>query len=290
MIKDLLQGKPFKHPLHPALVHYPIALFLLSLLFDSATIFAGAGNSLVLAAFYTLLFGLVMALLAAVPGFLDWYDIRPDHRGKRTATTHMLLNLTAVGLYSASLFLRYSQLNLANTATVPFLLSLVALGILFVSGYLGGSLVYNEGIAVGWYRRRTKMPDKTVEMAPTGQPGELVPIIPADRLGEGQTVRAEIAGHVMVIARIEDEYYAFQEFCTHRFGPLSEGESDHYRVMCPWHRSCFDVRTGQVVQGPATVDLKTYEVRVRDGQLHVRVPPEEAEAEAVEQAPESEVS
>lgn len=78
----------------------------------------------------------------------------------------------------------------------------------------------------------------------------------------------------MTIANLDDELYAFQEFCTHRFGPLSEGHFHNHEIMCPWHRSCFDVRTGKVTQGPAKVDLKTYQVMVQDGQICVRAPEE----------------
>jgi hypothetical protein len=42
-------------------------------------------------------------------------------------------------------------------------------------------------------------------------------------------------------------------------------------VQCPWHNSRFDLATGAVVHGPAKVDLKTFEVRVEGGLIHVRV-------------------
>jgi nitrite reductase/ring-hydroxylating ferredoxin subunit len=42
--------------------------------------------------------------------------------------------------------------------------------------------------------------------------------------------------------------------------------------MCPWHRSHFDVQTGKVAQGPAKVDLKTYEASIENGQIQVRIP------------------
>ena len=56
--------------------------------------------------------------------------------------------------------------------------------------------------------------------------------------------------------------YATQNECTHRQGPLSEGELEGSTVTCPWHGSQFDVTTGAVLQGPATEPLKTYTVVV----------------------------
>jgi nitrite reductase/ring-hydroxylating ferredoxin subunit len=64
--------------------------------------------------------------------------------------------------------------------------------------------------------------------------------------------------------------YAFQEFCTHRYGPLSEGKLQDRQVICPWHRSCFDIRTGRVLEGPAKVDLKTYSATIRGGKIFIK--------------------
>jgi nitrite reductase/ring-hydroxylating ferredoxin subunit len=73
--------------------------------------------------------------------------------------------------------------------------------------------------------------------------------------------------------KVEGRFYAFQEFCTHRFGPMSEGKLANGHVQCPWHRSCFDVRTGKVVHGPAKIDLKTYPVRIENGKLCIELKP-----------------
>jgi nitrite reductase/ring-hydroxylating ferredoxin subunit len=97
-----------------------------------------------------------------------------------------------------------------------------------------------------------------------------VTVADADSLRAGEMLRAEVNGNVMAIARVGSDYYAFQEFCTHRYGPLSEGALTGKEVQCPWHRSCFDIRSGKVTQGPAKVDLKTYEVKVEDGKIMVR--------------------
>jgi len=68
MLKAFLQGKPFGHPLHPALVHFPIGLFILSLMLDLTSYLLDASNSVVRASFYAMAFGIVGALLAAFAG------------------------------------------------------------------------------------------------------------------------------------------------------------------------------------------------------------------------------
>jgi nitrite reductase/ring-hydroxylating ferredoxin subunit len=83
----------------------------------------------------------------------------------------------------------------------------------------------------------------------------------------------------MTVARVGGEMVALQEFCTHRFGPLSEGCFRDGQVVCPWHGSAFDVRTGAVKRGPAKVDLRTFEAATRDGKIVVRVPRQAASEE-----------
>src|SRR5688572_6001447 len=117
MLKQLLQGKPFGHPLHPILVHLPIGLFLLSFIFDVATLATWTAG--VRPAFFTMALGVITAILAAMPGIIDYTDIRRDHPAKKTATYHMLLNLVAVGLYIVNLSLRANQLDRADLAMMP---------------------------------------------------------------------------------------------------------------------------------------------------------------------------
>lgn len=270
-MNDWLEGKPLGHPLHSLLVHLPIGLWLLSLLFDFSTRLVEANNVYVRGAFYTMLFGLVMALIAALPGLADRADIRNDHPAKRTANTHMVLNLTAVGLYTLSLILRYGSLGAEEVPLVPFFLALVGMGVVAYSGFLGGILVYGEGIGVGRHRRQSPTPKETIRGDVAEARDGMIPIAEVGSLEEGQALRVEIGGVEMCVARIDDAYHAFQDYCTHRFAPLSEGQFQGHEVVCPWHRSCFDVRTGRVTEGPAKVDLRTFEVVVRDGWVLVGV-------------------
>jgi uncharacterized membrane protein/nitrite reductase/ring-hydroxylating ferredoxin subunit len=275
MLRTLLEGKFLKHPLHPVLVHLPIGLFFLSFLFDLATK-ADAGNGYVRAAFYSMLVGVIGALAAALPGFADYTDIRQDHPAKKTATQHMVLNLVAVALYIVNLLLRRgSNLNAASTPWPALILSLAGLGLINYSGYLGGVLVYDDGIGVGRHRRRTPTPVRTVRLRVLGTPDDFAPIADVADLPQGQTLRLELNDHVMCVVNLGNgEFRAFQEFCTHRYGPLSEGcLTDDGHVVCPWHRSEFDCRTGKPMHGPAKVDLKTYEVTTREGKIYVKVPP-----------------
>jgi nitrite reductase/ring-hydroxylating ferredoxin subunit len=109
----------------------------------------------------------------------------------------------------------------------------------------------------------------------------------AGQLHDGETLRVEIGDTVMAIARLEGKFYAFQEFCTHRFGPLSEGSFENGQVICPWHGSCFDLRTGKAIDGPAKVDIKVFPTEERDGKICVQVsslPPQGPKAAKAERS------
>src|SRR5438876_2784263 len=273
MLKDLLEGKPLRHPIHPMLIHFPIGFLVLSFLLDLVSLAFPEVPNLVRGSCYAMLLGIITALLAAVPGFVDYSDIRRDHPGKATATRHMILNLMVVAIYGINLWVRSSALSDPKISLAPLLLSIIGIGLLSVSGYLGGRLVYDEGIAVGRHKRKTPTPQDTLnfstERAASDGEATFVPVPEAEHLRNGKTLRVKIDKQVTTIARIDNQLYAFQEFCTHRFGPLSEGSFHGFNVQCPWHNSCFDVRTGRVTNGPAKVDLKTFKMEMRDGKVGV---------------------
>ena len=276
MLKDFLEGKPLQHPIHPMLVHFPIGLFLLSFLLDLASLASSSVPNLMRGSFYAMLLGLITSLVAAVPGLVDYTDIRSDHPGKRTATAHMILNFMVVVVYGIDLGVRSSSLLDPKISMGPFILSLVGVGLLSASGYLGGRLVYDDGIAVGRHKRHMPTPRDTIHVtAPIpGADSVFVPIMAAQQLRERETLRVEISGQIMTIAKVDNQLFAFQEFCTHRFGPLSEGKFEGFNVQCPWHNSCFDVRTGKVTNGPAKVDLKIFKVEMREGKVGILLPRE----------------
>ena len=270
--KEILEGKPFRSPLHPALVHLPIALFPLSFLLDVASwIFTDPELHLVRSAFIAIAAGIATAVVASAVGIVDYTSIRDDHPAKKKATLHMMLNLLSVGLYALGLGLRYGSLDDDRTALVPLVVSFVALGILGYSGYLGGDIVYSDGVAVGRHRRRTRLPEKTQEVPRVSGSTAPVPLAHAETLTEGETLRVDAGGTIVAVAKSRGRVCAFQEFCTHRYGPLSEGEIENGQVVCPWHGSRFDVASGRVTEGPAKVDLRTFPVEERGGKLSLQI-------------------
>ena len=82
----------------------------------------------------------------------------------------------------------------------------------------------------------------------------------------GQIRLVHVGGEEVTVYNADDSFYATQGACTHRGGPLSEGDLMGHVVTCPLHGSQFDVATGQVVQGPAAEPLMCYQV-VIDGEI-----------------------
>jgi len=72
---------------------------------------------------------------------------------------------------------------------------------------------------------------------------------------------AMLVGNVAVF-NVDGQFYATQDECTHKQGPLSDGELDGEVVTCPYHGAQFNVCTGKVLRGPAEKDVQTYRVEV----------------------------
>ncbi len=76
----------------------------------------------------------------------------------------------------------------------------------------------------------------------------------------------------IALYRLDGNIHALDDVCTHALALLSQGFIEHGAVECPLHGARFDIATGRCLSAPATVDLRTYEVRVEDGEILIRAP------------------
>ena len=76
----------------------------------------------------------------------------------------------------------------------------------------------------------------------------------------------------IALYRLDGKVYAIDDVCTHEFALLSQGFIEGGAIECPLHQACFDIATGRCLGSPATVDLRTYAVRVNGGEVYVRAP------------------
>jgi nitrite reductase/ring-hydroxylating ferredoxin subunit/uncharacterized membrane protein len=248
------------HPIHPALIPFPFAFLTGAFLFDGAGRVSGNSNWWTTGG-YLAAAGIVTALLAAVPGFIDYLrTVPPNSSGKRRATKHMLLNLSAVLLFIVATWLRSGSVA-PETPVVLF----EGLGVAMLSfgGWLGGVLVSRNQISVDHrYARAGKWNEESV----TTSSGPITVAL-SDELDVDQMKLLRLDGRRLVLARTKEGYVAFDDRCTHKGGSLAGGVMIGGVVQCPWHGSQFDCRSGAVKAGPAKEGVETYRVREEEGKV-----------------------
>ncbi|HEY8683851.1 MAG TPA: DUF2231 domain-containing protein [Rhodanobacter sp.] len=135
-----------RHPLHPALVHFPIACWSLATAADLASLVWGepawrfAGMLLVA--------GIGFSIPAMLAGFIELARIANDSPAIKDANRHMIAVMNSLAFYTASLFLRLQGTTLTRPGPLAIALSVVGFLSLCVAGWLGGKLVYRHRIGV----------------------------------------------------------------------------------------------------------------------------------------------
>ena len=100
---------------------------------------------------------------------------------------------------------------------------------------------------------------------------EFTTVTRVEELTPGQVEVFEVGDEFVAVANVDGVFYAFADVCTHDDGPLVEGELEGCVVTCPRHGARFDVSTGKALSMPAIAPLPTFEVRVVNGEVQVRV-------------------
>ena len=86
--------------------------------------------------------------------------------------------------------------------------------------------------------------------------------------GQGRMV--DVRGRHVALFRLGDEFFALDNMCLHRGGPLCDGQIDGTVVTCPWHGWSYEIPTGTMVQDPR-VGVSKHEVRLAGGEVSVRL-------------------
>ena len=248
------------HPLHPIVVSFPIAFFIGTLGFDVLGL-VYQRTDFYTTAKYLEIAGIGFALLAAVPGIIDYiFIVPPKSSAKKRATKHALGNTLMLIIFSAALVLRLQQNPFFMLITG---LELAGVILLTISGWLGGTLVFRNQIGVDIrYAGAGKWKEEYINSNE-----EEIPVATTDELKLNQMKLVHINSNRIVIAKTENGYVAFDDHCTHRGGSLAGGAMICGTVQCPWHGSQFDTLTGKVTAGPAKENIKTYMVKEVAGKV-----------------------
>jgi nitrite reductase/ring-hydroxylating ferredoxin subunit/uncharacterized membrane protein len=196
--------------------------------------------------------GLLAAIPAALTGLADWSDTAGAEQ--RIGITHAALNTVAVALYGASWWAR-RRAGPSGSAGIG--LALAGMATATAAGYLGGHMIYAQGVGVDTNAFHSGPEDWTTVAARRD-------------LVDGEAIARDAGRTRVLLVLHQTQVSAIENRCSHRGGPLSDGTVDRDCVTCPWHGSRFDLHSGNVVAGPATVGQATYDTRIADGQVRIR--------------------
>ena len=101
--------------------------------------------------------------------------------------------------------------------------------------------------------------------------GAFVKAARANEIPPGAGKAVESSGKSIAIFNVAGVFYASDGTCTHRGGPLSEGDLHGKEVTCPWHGAVFDVTTGAVLSPPAPQEVSRYATRIEGGDVEVEL-------------------
>lgn len=104
--------------------------------------------------------------------------------------------------------------------------------------------------------------------------GDRVVLLRRDELASGEVRRFDIGQHRIALVRIEEDFYAIGDRCSHEDYSLAEGEvwAEEREIECPRHGSTFDLRTGEACSLPATKPVPVYQVEVDGDDVAVVLP------------------
>jgi nitrite reductase/ring-hydroxylating ferredoxin subunit/uncharacterized membrane protein len=252
-VKDLLSGTPLGHPAHPILTDVAIGAWSSAVFLD---LFGGESSEK--ASDRLLALGCLSAVPTAATGFSDWAD--SWGKARRVGLVHAGLNVAALFCFTSSLVSRKRGSRGKGKA-----LALMGTGVMTLSAYLGGHLTFRNGVGV----------DETVF---DEGPADWTQIMDEADLPDQTPTTATVEGLTILLYRSGSSVRAIADRCSHRGGPLHEGECDGETVTCPWHASIFRLSDGGIVRGPAVAPQPRFEVRIEGGKVEVRRHPSELHA------------
>ena len=245
LFRSLVSGTPSGHPAHPPLVTVPIGSFVMASALDLS------GPEHQAAARRLVALGVLSALPAALTGASDWSYTSGAER--RVGFVHANVNAVALTCYTASWLARRRDRQLVGST-----LAGVGAVLLTVGGWLGAHLIYSRGVGVD----TTAFLVGSDDWQDTVAEAELI---------DGQPMLVRAGQVPVLLVRLDGQLLAIDDRCTHRGGPLHEGEISDGCVSCPWHGSRFRLANGEVVAGPALRPQRSWEVRTRYGMVQLRV-------------------
>ena len=247
-LKELLSGSFWGHPIHPVLTDVVIGTWTSAFLLDLL-----GGKKARPASRRLVGLGILSAMPTAAAGLSDWAELWGKQR--RIGTIHAVANTTALTLYGWSWLRRRRGRGR--------LIGIMAYGVATTSAYLGGHLSFGKGVGVN-------------QTAFEEWPGDWTAVLPEKDLPAGELTKGEAGNVAVMLYRQGDRVFALSNRCTHRGCPLHEGRvnPEDRSITCMCHSSTFRLDDGEVLSGPATDPAPSFEARINNGNVEVRLPQE----------------
>ena len=99
---------------------------------------------------------------------------------------------------------------------------------------------------------------------------EYVKVAATADVAPGTGLVAEVNGQAIAVFNVDGTFYAMDNTCVHRGGPLGEGELEGEAVTCPWHGWQYNVKTGACITNPSAA-VKCYQLKVEGTDVEVLV-------------------
>jgi nitrite reductase/ring-hydroxylating ferredoxin subunit len=100
---------------------------------------------------------------------------------------------------------------------------------------------------------------------------EFVKVAKTGEIAPGKGKAVDLGVRCIALFNVDGTFYAIDDTCTHRGGPLSQGEVAGKEVTCPWHGAVFDITSGAVLAMPAPRHVARYNVRVEGEDIEVEL-------------------
>ena len=100
---------------------------------------------------------------------------------------------------------------------------------------------------------------------------DYVKVATTNEIEPGKARLFDVKGKPIALFNVDGQFFAVDNACTHRGGPLAEGEISGHDVTCPWHGARFEVRTGELVGPPAQQAVACDGVRMTDSDIEVEL-------------------
>jgi 3-phenylpropionate/trans-cinnamate dioxygenase ferredoxin subunit len=98
---------------------------------------------------------------------------------------------------------------------------------------------------------------------------EWIDVCSQNALADGQNVVVDVDGTEVAVFRIDGDFYAIEDVCTHDGAEIASGEVEGDEIICPRHGARFCIKTGAVKSPPAYEDIACFPVRIENGRVEV---------------------